>query len=95
MQLFLDFLDNPDDKFYADVQAFRNMPLDKSYTDKDLEAAFLKKSKELYEQKVSVSTLLQRECGNMYCGSVYGGLCGLLSEKADELVRTPNPNPNI
>lgn len=63
------------------------MPLDKSYTDKDLEAAFLKKSKELYEQKVSVSTLLQRECGNMYCGSVYGGLCGLLSEKADELVR--------
>ncbi len=32
------------------------------------------------------ATLLARELGNLYCGSVYGGLASLVNEKGDDLL---------
>jgi hypothetical protein len=61
--------------------------LEKSYNDKDLEAAFMKKSKGAYEARVAPGCLLSRELGNLYCGSVWAGLASLVSEKGNELVR--------
>jgi hydroxymethylglutaryl-CoA synthase len=84
--LYNDFLASPDAPQFADCQQFRSLSLEKSYTDKDLEAFFVKKTQAAYDQKVSPGAFLARELGNLYCGSVYSSLAALVADKGDRLI---------
>lgn len=68
-----------------DAQKFFDLPVDKTYTDRDLENYFLKKSVPLYKEKVQHSAIVPRELGNLYTGSLYSGLVGLLSFQTQQL----------
>ena len=54
--------------------------MEDTYFDKETEKAFLKASGSLFETKVSPTMLLARENGNMYTGSMYGGVLSLLAQ---------------
>ena len=54
--------------------------MEDTYLDKETEKAFLKASRSLFETKVFPATLLARENGNMYTGSMYGGVLSLLAQ---------------
>jgi len=57
-----------------------------SYSDKALEKACLQASKKEYETKVFPSTLAGRMLGNMYAGSLYGGLLSLIAAHGNSLL---------
>lgn len=84
--LFNDFILDPDNEFFKGVQQFRNISLEASYTDKDLEKAFMSLSKTLFEEKCAPGTFVAKNIGNSYTASLYGNLACLISEKGNELV---------
>jgi len=72
----------------AQLQRITSLQLADTYFDKDVEKHMVDASKTLFESKVVPSLLCAKELGNMYCGSLYGGLASLVSEKSDQdLVR--------
>ncbi|RKP06999.1 hydroxymethylglutaryl-coenzyme A synthase N terminal-domain-containing protein [Thamnocephalis sphaerospora] len=76
-----DFKRNPEDQRYASVQQYLDTPIEQSYTDKVMERAFIGVSKdELYKNKAEVAQYAAKNLGNLYCGSVYGGLASLISQ---------------
>lgn len=82
--LYHDYLADPENPAFAEVPAeIRDMPYEKSLTDKVVEKTFMnltsKKSKERVDPGIQVATL----CGNMYCGSAWGGLASLISHVDD------------
>ena len=79
-----DFLNNTEKSELADLQSFRNVVLEDSYFDKNVEKAFMDFSKPSFVKKVAPSLLLAKEVGNMYCGTLYGCLASLLSETSFE-----------
>lgn len=68
------------DTTYASVIKFRDVKLEESYFNKDVEKAFLDFTKKVFLEKVEPSLLLAKNLGNMYCGSVYGCFSSLISE---------------
>src|SRR5690606_7064281 len=52
----------------------RDMDYEKSLTDKVVEKPFMTLTKKRLAERVNPSIQLPTNCGNMYCGSVYGGL---------------------
>ncbi|KAJ3332317.1 hypothetical protein HDU93_009156 [Gonapodya sp. JEL0774] len=71
----------------GDVERFKTMKVDDTYFDKDLEKTFVAATKEAFLAKVDPTLLASREMGNMYTGSLYGGLATLISEvEPDKLV---------
>jgi hydroxymethylglutaryl-CoA synthase len=83
---FNDFLQNPDDPTYKDVQMYKHQQREESYFNKGLNTAFDKLSVDLYNTKVAPSTLLGLELGNCYSASLYVGLLSLLDSVSDDLV---------
>lgn len=81
---FNDFLRNPDSPKYETVQQYRGLLLDDTYTNKEVEKSFISLTKTLFAEKVERSLLLARQLGNMYCGTVYGGLASLVYQSSDE-----------
>ncbi|KAJ2776329.1 3-hydroxy-3-methylglutaryl coenzyme A synthase [Coemansia javaensis] len=76
-----DFLrSSPDAAAYADVQQFRDVAREASYTDKLLEKAFIGLTKSQFAAKTEPSLLAARNIGNMYTASVFFGLASLLSQ---------------
>eukprot|EP00871_Galdieria_phlegrea_P005614 jgi/Galph1/6053/GphlegSOOS_G4645.1 len=84
--LWNDFLRDISNPFFESVQSFKEVPLEASYHDKELEKAFVTLSKSLFEQKCAPSTGLAKNIGNAYTASLYGNLACLISEKGDELI---------
>jgi hydroxymethylglutaryl-CoA synthase len=84
--LYNDFLQSPDAAEYKDAQKFLSLASEASYSDRDLETYFLKKSATLYKAKVQDSAMLPREMGNLYTGSLYSSLVSLLSLQTENLV---------
>lgn len=79
-----DFLDNYGD--WPELEKFKNIDLEESYFDKDLEKAAMNATVKLFEQKTKPSLTLAKNVGNMYTPSVYGGLVSyLLSNKMENL----------
>ncbi len=70
----------------AQLERINTLQLADTYFDKDVEKHMVDASKQLFESKVVPGLLCAKELGNMYCGSLYGGLASLISEKANELV---------
>ncbi|KAJ3390996.1 hypothetical protein HDU84_006668 [Entophlyctis sp. JEL0112] len=55
-----------------------------TYTDRVVEKTFMDLAKSDHKTRVEPGLLASRNCGNMYCGSLYSGLCSLLSETPAE-----------
>ncbi|EGC29353.1 hypothetical protein DICPUDRAFT_159071 [Dictyostelium purpureum] len=75
-----EFLNDPDNQRYKDFLPFKNLSTGKdSYINPKLDQTSLKLSQDDFKKKVDPSTLLSKELGNSYCGSVYSGILSLLS----------------
>lgn len=83
---YTDFKRNVDNPTLKEAfSPFTNLTLEQSYENRDLEKVSLNVSKSTYASKVSPSTYIGKECGNMYCGSLYAGLLSLITKKSPEL----------
>jgi hydroxymethylglutaryl-CoA synthase len=82
---FNDYLRNPTDSRYASVNPkFATATRESTYTDKEVEKVFVEFTKSAHAEKVLPGLLASKNCGNMYCGSLYSGLASLLSEVPSE-----------
>lgn len=81
--LYNDFVSNPSHSLFADVAPeLRDLEYQASLTDKAVEKTFLGLTKKRFAERVQPSIQVATMCGNMYCGSVYGGLVSLISNVA-------------
>ncbi|XP_074021510.1 hydroxymethylglutaryl-CoA synthase, cytoplasmic-like isoform X2 [Numenius arquata] len=69
---------------FSGLEAFRDVKLEDTYFDRDVEKAFMKASTELFNQKTKASLLISNQNGNMYTPSVYGCLASLLAQYSAE-----------
>ncbi|KAF3019747.1 ATP-dependent 5'-3' DNA helicase hcs1 [Neopestalotiopsis sp. 37M] len=78
--LYHDYLADPENAVFAEVPAeVRDMPYDKSLTDKVVEKSFMTLTKKRFAERVQPAIQVSTNIGNMYCASVWGGLCSLIS----------------
>ncbi|TPX40755.1 hydroxymethylglutaryl-CoA synthase [Synchytrium endobioticum] len=77
---FNDFLRHQDDPKYDAFTSLKAIKPEDSYFNRDVEKTFVDATKDLYKKKVMPTLLCAKEIGNMYCGSLYGGLVSLISE---------------
>lgn len=78
--LYNDFLSNPESPAFKEVAPeLKDMDYQTSLTDKNVEKVFMALTKKRFTQRVQPAISVATMCGNMYCGSVYGGIVGLLS----------------
>lgn len=85
-----DFLHDPSPDYqgaYHGLEAFRDVKLDGTYFDRNIEQAFLTTSKSLFEAKTKPSTRLAVQVGNMYTPSLYGGLASFIADNTVESIR--------
>jgi hydroxymethylglutaryl-CoA synthase len=77
--LYHDYLADPESLAFAEVPAeLRDMPYEKSLTDKVVEKTFMGLTKKRFAERVSPASQVATNCGNMYCGSVWSGLASLI-----------------
>ncbi|EAT84628.2 3-hydroxy-3-methylglutaryl coenzyme A synthase [Parastagonospora nodorum] len=78
--LYNDYLTNPSNPIFAEVPAeLRDMDYATSVTDKTVEKTFMALAKKRFNARVQPSINVPTQCGNMYCGSVYGSLASILA----------------
>lgn len=83
--LYNDFRTDPSNAAFTDVPSdFRSLDYTASVVDKNLEKHFIGLSKKHFVQRVQPSVEVATMCGNMYCASVFGSLCSLLSNLSSE-----------
>ncbi|XP_048207842.1 hydroxymethylglutaryl-CoA synthase, mitochondrial [Perognathus longimembris pacificus] len=87
--MFSDFLSSSKDtqaSLYKGLEAFRELKLEETYTNKDVDKALQKASLDMFNKKTKASLYLSTHNGNMYTSSLYGCLASLLSHhSAQEL----------
>ncbi len=72
-------------KFYpTDLVDFTQLPIEESYTNKELEKSFMEFTKTDFESRVLPTLTVAKNVGNMYCASLYGGLVSLIAESEPE-----------
>lgn len=83
-----DFVRDPSNPMYAELlEKFRDVKPADTYFDRDVEKTFMDFSKNAFNKRVAPTLLAAKQLGNMYCGSLYGGLASLVSEtESDTLV---------
>ncbi|KAF6792317.1 hydroxymethylglutaryl- synthase [Colletotrichum sojae] len=78
--LYHDYLADADSPVFTEVAPeLRDMDYEKSLTDKVVEKTFMALTKKKFQERVNPSIQVATLCGNMYCGSVWGGVASLLS----------------
>ncbi|KAK4493815.1 hypothetical protein PRZ48_015000 [Zasmidium cellare] len=83
--LYNDYLQNPENPIFKEVPAeIKDIPYEKSITDKTIEKTFMGLAKKRFAQRVQPSIEVPTMCGNMYCASVYGSLVSLLSNVSSD-----------
>lgn len=83
--LYNDYLSNPSNPLFAEVPAeLRDMDYDTSVSDKTVEKTFMALAKKRFAARVQPSIQVPTQCGNMYCGSVYGSLCSIFANVKSE-----------
>lgn len=87
---FNDFLQTSPEKrailYPVEYDAFAQLKLEDTYTNRDVEKAFMSHYNDLFDAKTKRSLLLANQVGNMYTPSVYSGLVSyLISGEASEL----------
>ena len=79
--LYNDYLEHKDHPYFKDVPPeIGDLDYSASLVNKSLEKFFMKLAKEKYMQAVAPTIEVATVCGNMYCASVYGGLCSLVAQ---------------
>jgi hydroxymethylglutaryl-CoA synthase len=85
--VYNDFLRDSSNPKYAPLAEFNNVGLgEKSYVNPKLDQALSNFSKPTYQQKTVPSTVVPKQLGNIYCGSLYAGLLSVISEVGDGLI---------
>ena len=85
--LYNDFLADPTHAAFADVAPeLRDLDYKASLSDKAVEKTFMGLTKKRFAERVQPGIQVATMCGNMYCGSVYGGLVSLLSNVAPKTI---------
>jgi hydroxymethylglutaryl-CoA synthase len=85
--LYNDYLSDPSHPLFANVPAeLRDLDYQASLTDKTVEKTFMGLAKKRFAERVQPSIQVPTMCGNMYCGSVYGGLVSLISNVAPKML---------
>ena len=72
-----DYLALPDESKtseFPELEKMKNVKLEDSYFDRDVEKAFMSHSLKTFEAKTKPSLMIATNVGNMYTPSVYGGL---------------------
>ncbi|KAF1842474.1 hydroxymethylglutaryl-CoA synthase [Cucurbitaria berberidis CBS 394.84] len=83
--LYNDYLVNPSNPIFAEVPAeLLDMDYATSVSDKTVEKTFMGLAKKRFASRVQPGIQVPTQCGNMYCGSVYGSLCSLLANVKSE-----------
>ncbi|OLN85090.1 Hydroxymethylglutaryl-CoA synthase 2 [Colletotrichum chlorophyti] len=78
--LYHDYLADADSPVFAEVAPeLRDMDYKKSLTDKVVEKTFMGLTKKKFQERVNPAIQVATLCGNMYCGSVWGGLASLVA----------------
>jgi hydroxymethylglutaryl-CoA synthase len=78
--LYNDYLADPSHPQFKEVGLeLRDIDYQASLTDKNVEKTFMALTKKRFAERVQPAIQVATMCGNMYCGSVYGGLVGLIS----------------
>ncbi|KAJ9501249.1 3-hydroxy-3-methylglutaryl coenzyme A synthase [Exophiala xenobiotica] len=86
--LYNDFLDDPTNPVFKEVAPeLRDLDYQASLTDKNVEKTFMGLTKKRFTERVQPAIQVATMCGNMYCGSVYGGLVGLISNIAPKTMQ--------
>ncbi|KAF2723091.1 hydroxymethylglutaryl-CoA synthase [Polychaeton citri CBS 116435] len=81
--LFNDYLSDPSNPIFAEVPAeLKELPYEKSVTDKTVEKVFVGLAKKRFAQRVQPAIEVPTMCGNMYCASVYASLVSIFSNVA-------------
>jgi hydroxymethylglutaryl-CoA synthase len=81
--LYNDYLRDPSHPLFADVPAeLRDIEYQASLTDKLVEKTFMGLTKKRFAERVQPAIQVPTLCGNMYCGSVWGGLVSLICNVA-------------
>uniref|UniRef100_A0A8C5XBS8 Hydroxymethylglutaryl-CoA synthase n=1 Tax=Microcebus murinus TaxID=30608 RepID=A0A8C5XBS8_MICMU len=76
---FLSSSSNTQSSLYKELEAFRGLKLEDTYTNKALEKALVKASLDMFNKKTKASLYLATRNGNTYTSSLYGCLASLLS----------------
>lgn len=85
--LYNDFIADPSHPLFQDVAPeLRDIDYKKSLTDKNVEKTFLGLTKKKFAERVQPAIQVPTLCGNMYCGSVYGGLVSILANVAPKTI---------
>lgn len=83
--LYNDYLSSPSNPSFESVPSeLQDMDYETSLSDKTVEKTFMGLSKKKFQARVQPSIQVPTMCGNMYCASVYGSLCSLLSNIGNE-----------
>ena len=77
-----DFQKNSSAEEYSDLAAFKDIKMEDTYFDRDVEKTFVQASKKMFEIKTKPSLLIATEVGNMYTPSVYSGLLSYLCTRS-------------
>lgn len=77
-----DFIINPNDIKFESLASFKNLKLEDTYFNRDVEKACMNYSNSIFEAKTKPSLFVASQVGNMYTPSVYGGLVSLLISKS-------------
>ena len=81
--LYNDYLADPSLPLFADVPPeLRDIEYSASLTDKLVEKTFMGLTKKRFAERVQPAIEVPTLCGNMYCGSVWGGLVSLICNVA-------------
>ncbi|XP_033637166.1 hydroxymethylglutaryl-CoA synthase 1-like [Asterias rubens] len=71
--------DTNDGGRYAGLRGYKDLKLEETFMDREVEKAFMNCSKEMFAAKTKPSTLVANQVGNMYTPSLYGGLVSFLA----------------
>jgi hydroxymethylglutaryl-CoA synthase len=83
--LYNDFLVNPANPIFESVpEAVKSIDYAASLSDRTVEKTFMEIAKKRYQARVQPSIEMPTQCGNMYCASVYSGICSILTNVSSE-----------
>jgi len=86
--LYNDYLLNPSATGFANLPTgIKDIPYEKSISDKVVEKTFMDLTKKQFQERVQPSIEVPTMCGNMYTASVYGGLASLVASVSSEALQ--------
>lgn len=83
--IYNDFCNDTSRPQYAAFTKFASLKKNETFNNVELDKALMEFSKPLYAAKVAPSTMLPKQLGNIYTGSLYSSLVSLISLKTEEL----------